>query len=202
VKLADAQKVAEGVALLFEPFCERIEIAGSIRRQRPECGDVDLVVIPKIREHRDLLGNIDRRENLLLTNLIQYVRDNARSVRWKPILRGGNVVTACEPRPEAQCFSIEGRHAQIDFFVATPATWATTLLTRTGSKEHNIWISNRAIAKRGKFLASEGLWFSGRGAIHPQSEAEFYELLGLPFIEPKLRERMHLMRLDTEEACR
>lgn len=200
MKLSEAQKVAEGVARLFEPFCDRIEIAGSIRRQRPECNDVDLVVIPRVREQRDLLGNIERRENLLLGSLVDYVSSNREWVKWtasRPMQEMGPV-----PKADAKYFSITGRHAQIDFFVATETTWATTLLTRTGSKEHNVWIAQRAIAKRAKFLANEGLWLHDRGVVHPKDETEFYELLGLSWIDPKVRERIQLMHLDAEEACR
>lgn len=193
MKLADAQKVAEGVALLFAPFCERIEIAGSVRRLRPECGDIDLVAIPKFREHRDLLGNVERRENLLRSNLVQYVRDNRKTAHW---------ASGKEPQEDGKNFTILGRRAQVDIFCATPATFATVLLTRTGSKEHNVWISERARARRAAFKASEGLWLHDRGLIHPQTEHEFYSLLGLPFIEPPLRERINLMRVETEAPCR
>src|SRR5688572_28680494 len=45
--LARARAIAEKVVDALRDHCLRIEIAGSIRRGRPECGDVDLVCVPK-----------------------------------------------------------------------------------------------------------------------------------------------------------
>lgn len=187
MRLAEAKKAAEGAARLFEPFCERIAIAGSIRRERPECGDVDLVCIPKVIEHRDLLGQVERVENLLLGALVDYVAAN-EWVKW---------TNGKAPEGSGKIFSVTGRHAVIEFYCAAEMTWATTLLTRTGSKEHNIWISERARAWRCAFKASEGIYVGGGGGmVHPASEEEFYQLLGLPLIAPAKRERMELMRLE------
>jgi hypothetical protein len=41
---------AQQIVTWLTPFCERIEIAGSIRRQRPIVNDIDLVCIPKIHD--------------------------------------------------------------------------------------------------------------------------------------------------------
>ncbi len=47
MKLSTAQAIAEQIKGKLAPFCERIEIAGSIRRKRPEVGDVEIVCVPK-----------------------------------------------------------------------------------------------------------------------------------------------------------
>lgn len=41
-----AELEARDLAHALEPFCHRIEIAGSIRRRRPDVHDIDIVVIP------------------------------------------------------------------------------------------------------------------------------------------------------------
>ena len=46
IALERAQKVADAVVKRLSPYCQRIEIAGSIRRRKPWVNDVDLVVIP------------------------------------------------------------------------------------------------------------------------------------------------------------
>ena len=38
--------VAQNVAAWLHPNCERIEIAGSLRRRKPQSGDIELVAIP------------------------------------------------------------------------------------------------------------------------------------------------------------
>ena len=47
IALERAQKVADAVVKHLSPHCQRIEIAGSIRRRKPWVNDVDLILIPK-----------------------------------------------------------------------------------------------------------------------------------------------------------
>ncbi len=46
IALERAQKIAEAVVELLKPYCSRIVIAGSIRRQKSLINDIDLVLIP------------------------------------------------------------------------------------------------------------------------------------------------------------
>lgn len=50
VNRADAVLIAEDLVRELAPLCERIEIAGSIRRMKYVVNDIDLVVIPRERE--------------------------------------------------------------------------------------------------------------------------------------------------------
>lgn len=187
--LREAQKIAEATAALLEPHCERIEIAGSVRRGSPVCNDVDLVVIPKTKPICDLVGEIGR-QNLVHSVLVEYV--DSRKAQW---IRG------VAPKPEGEFFSLRGAKCQLDVFMATPATFVTRLITRTGSKEHNVWISERMQACGGAFRPQEGLLLPGKGLYQPESEAAFYEAMGLPFIQPRDRELPFLKRLEREVAC-
>jgi len=58
MELEKAQKIAEGIVARLEPYCQRIEVAGSIRRQKDWVNDIDLVLIPsdpwKLRQ--EILG--------------------------------------------------------------------------------------------------------------------------------------------------
>ena len=47
IKHAEALVIAEEALNLLRPYCARILIAGSIRRQRPEVKNCELVAIPK-----------------------------------------------------------------------------------------------------------------------------------------------------------
>jgi DNA polymerase (family 10) len=44
--LEEAQSVANRLVEALKPFCSKVQISGSIRREKPEVGDIDLVVIP------------------------------------------------------------------------------------------------------------------------------------------------------------
>ena len=47
MELKQAQSLAQEIVDQLAPFCERIEVAGSIRRQGPFPRDIDIVLIPK-----------------------------------------------------------------------------------------------------------------------------------------------------------
>lgn len=47
MKIEEAQKIANKYIDLLKPYCQRIEIAGSIRREKPEVKDIEIVCIPK-----------------------------------------------------------------------------------------------------------------------------------------------------------
>lgn len=45
--LIDAQALAQSVVFALAPHCERIEIAGSVRRMKAYLDDIDIVCIPR-----------------------------------------------------------------------------------------------------------------------------------------------------------
>ncbi|GAI50844.1 unnamed protein product, partial [marine sediment metagenome] len=47
MELEKAKVIAENLRSLLAPVCARITIAGSIRRQKPEVGDIELLCVPK-----------------------------------------------------------------------------------------------------------------------------------------------------------
>ena len=46
MKLQEALEIANEVYCRIKPHCEKIEVAGSIRRLKPEVKDIDIVLIP------------------------------------------------------------------------------------------------------------------------------------------------------------
>lgn len=53
MELKLAQLIAQDVVDALELYCEKIEVAGSIRRKRPHVNDIDLVLIPEDRARLD-----------------------------------------------------------------------------------------------------------------------------------------------------
>lgn len=188
MNLREALQVAERTVGLFGGFCERLVVAGSVRRKRPVCNDLDLVCVPKFAEERDLLGVVSSRRNLLREALVEFVDGNRDRYGW---VNGG------APEVDGVNLFVRGQRCKVEFYCTSEEWFATALLTRTGSREHNIWIAERARARGGRFMASEGLLLPG-GRVFPRSEEEFYSLLGLPFIEPVRRERFELARIELE----
>jgi len=74
MNLESAQTLAEALKHHLEPYCERIEIGGSIRRKKPEVKDIELICIPKFAKistgQATLFGGETTiTENLLFTYL-------------------------------------------------------------------------------------------------------------------------------------
>ena len=74
---------------------------------------------------------------------------------------------------------------QIDLYLATPETWGTLILIRTGSAGHNIKLSMIA-QKKGLKLSHSGL--TKNGQVIASTEKEIFEALDLPYIAPEERE--------------
>lgn len=171
MKLDTARSMALAVIKEIEPHCERIEIAGSIRRCRPHVNDIDLVILPK--------GPAGRRAII------------ARFELTCSRVKGGEQYEEFLS-PNGWQFDLWFAHAgKADLFTTTPGNWGMLLLARTGSKEHNIKLA--AVAK------SKGLLFSPHQGIlrddeilASKTEEEIFAALGLPYVKPEDRENEKL----------
>ena len=117
MKLEDAEKLAQEIVEHIRPYCERVEVAGSIRRKKSEVRDIDLVLIPK---------------PLLWPRIIATLQ---RTMNAEVLKRGESIAQ----------LTIKG--VNVDLYSATPETWGALLLIRTGSAEHNIKLSQIALRK-------------------------------------------------------
>ncbi|MBX6381779.1 MAG: DNA polymerase/3'-5' exonuclease PolX [Microbispora sp.] len=160
VHIGIAMAVAEEIvpALSAVPGCERCAYAGSLRRMKDTIGDVD--VLATARDPAALMT--------ALTTL-PYVTE---------VIAHGE--TKSSVRTDAGL--------QVDLRVVPGDSWGAALQYFTGSKAHNI--RTREIAVHRKLKLSEyGVFDVATGEkITSADEAEVYGMLGLPWIEPALRE--------------
>jgi DNA polymerase (family 10) len=146
------------------PEVKRAEIAGSLRRLKETVGDLDFVVAAS--EVEPVM------EWFVSQSAVESVTAQGTtksSVRFK----GG---------------------LQADLRVVPEEQFAFALHHFTGSKEHNVALRQRALA-RGYSLSEWGLTKKGESDAKPEghgieSEAGLFELLGLAEILPELREGM------------
>ena len=158
MELEKARAIADEVIKRLCPYCSRIEVAGSIRRKKPQPRDIDLVLIPADP-----------------WNLEHEVLALARP--FQPALSGEKL----------KRFNYNG--AQIDLYYASPETWATLLLIRTGSTENNIRLCSLAKQRGWRLAASgDGLFDENGRRIAGDTERSIYKALGLPFMEPRERD--------------
>jgi DNA polymerase (family 10) len=163
MELGKARAIAEEVIKRLSPYCQRIQVAGSIRRQKATVRDIDIVLIPSdLWNLRSEIIAVDSRD------LYLPLPSRVTSVKLRRINYYGT---------------------QVDLYFATEGTWATLLLIRTGSKENNIRLATLA-KKRGWRLAAsgDGLFNEKGERIAGDSEESIYEALGLPWQRPSERE--------------
>ena len=86
----------------------------------------------------------------------------------------------------------------LDVYVATPETWATLLLIRTGSKEHNIFLCKRALSLGMKLHANGAGLFKIDGEseerIAGDTEESIFDALKLKYTKPEDREILQRAR--------
>jgi len=160
MELEKTQVIANKILSVLTPYCEKIEIAGSIRRQRSFPHDIDIVAIP--------------------SNQGQFVY---QLQQMGLIEMGGQKLI----RVELQLGYLPG--TMLDVYVATPETWATLLLIRTGSKEHNIYLCTRARQKGMKLHADGSGLFRALERVAGDTEESIFKTLGLDYVIPERRER-------------
>ena len=155
IALERAEKVAAEIIKRLAPHCQRIEVAGSIRRRKTWVNDIDLVLIPNDlwAFHREVMG--------------------LGSMK----MSGGKIMRVMVGA------------IQIDIYAATPETWATLLLIRTGSAQHNIKLASLAKKKGWRLAASgDGLFDETGERIAGDTESSIFTALGLKYLEPRQRE--------------
>jgi len=165
--LAQADKLASKISAELKPFCERIEIAGSIRRRRPTVNDIDLVVLP-----------LEGQTNALRARVLE---------RTVPISDGPEVILTLLTNGVQLDLWLAQRPKK-DLFSATPTNFGALLLSRTGSKEHNIWLCTVAQKMGRHFNPHYGVFEHGK-MLASATEEEIFSALRLEFIPPEARER-------------
>lgn len=175
-----AAVAAEIVARLL-PVCERIIVAGSLRRRKAEVGDVEILYIP-----RTAVRPLD----FFATETVNLADEElARMLSCKLIEKRTNKLGSEVWGAKNKL----ARHAggiPVDFFSATAENWWNYLVCRTGGAENNVAIASAAQRKGWKWNPY-GSGFSRGGALAGESEThavtseeEVFAFVGLPWREP------------------
>jgi len=165
---------AEHLVDVLRPGCERIEIAGSLRRGKAEVSDIEIIVIPK--------------------PLLDLFGEPGKFSQVDAIL--GSLPIAYSKRgPKQKQFLVRDSHGdeiQVDLFVQTdPETWGVNYLIRTG----DALFSKRMVTPtwQGGFMPSgfsvknARVWCDGEPLPTPQ-ESDVFDLWKMAFVDPRYRE--------------
>jgi DNA polymerase/3'-5' exonuclease PolX len=183
-----ARSVAQDFIDVLSDYCERIQIAGSLRRRKPFLKDVEIIFIPKLRAPRfeDKILRTDLFSEPPAINLAERAIANlleAGLITKRPNVNG---VTAWGAKNKLAIHVPSGM--PVDLFTATPANFFNYLVCRTGGEQNNIAIASAAQARGWKwnpygegFSRPKGLAIE----VHPiSSEREVFDFVGLPYLEP------------------
>lgn len=177
----EALPIADEVVNLLQPFCERIQIAGSLRRQKETVNDIEVLFIPKLVEDKG-------------SDFFDYEPMDVAEKKINELLAVGYF----KKRPNSKGVYAWGQknklaiHADsgipIDLFSTTAECWWVSLVIRTGSKETNLRLTTGA-NRLGRTLNAYGCGVTeSDGTVIPAtSERHVFELCGVPYLEPTER---------------
>ena len=167
--LGQAETIAAKVIALLAPHCERIDVAGSVRRKRLTIGDIEIVCIPKPYQA----------EPLFASGLATVVN------HWPKIIGGLPCKYTKRELPEG---------INLDLFMVERNNFGLQLAIRTGSAA---W-SHQVLAKgwvRAGFHSKDGLlrrWDNTGGSfgsvVPTPTERVLFDLIELPWTPPEQRE--------------
>lgn len=165
--LSRAMEIGAKIADELSPFCSRLQIAGSIRRQRLEIGDIDIVCLPSdsaglrarvLKTHPRILANGQH-------NLQVELKGGVRLDVWMAQL------------------------GQRTLFGEGGTNWGSLLLCRTGSISHNIHLVETARLLGLRWNPYWGVYDGMGRCIACETEEEIFAALKLDFIKPEDREK-------------
>lgn len=173
MKLEHAKAIAEELVKQLAPHCERIQIAGSIRREKPEVKDIEIVAIPKPYEIGLFESGV-----ATVVNRWQKVKGELPCKYTQRIITHSSL---------ANTRLFEG-HIKLDLFFATPKNWGLILAIRTGSAEYSHQVLAMGWVRKG-YESIEGNLFhkASRWERSIPEEKDLFDLIGIDWVEPKLR---------------
>ncbi len=170
IELAD-EIVKTEILPALAPHCERIEVAGSVRRRRQDVGDIEIVCIPRQTPYIDLFGTQTEPvpEFVGAVNLWQKIKGEPTGrYTQRQLPYGGPVV---------------------DIFIARPENWGLIFAIRTGSARFSYEVLATGWTKAG-YNSVDGMLTrrSDGEQVQVREERDLFELIKAPWREPTERE--------------
>ena len=183
MRLSEAKPLAQKILETMNPFIERAEIAGSIRRKKAECRDIEIVAIPRLGQPKDLFGL--EPENLLYKWAMQMEREER--IHW--IKPGTDQIIRWPLQEQGKYWRglLVKSGIKLDLFLTTKESWGVIYLIRTGSSDFSFRCVSKYAMESGHNFHN-GHLFDSNGRIVPTPEEEdVFRALGLDYIAPEDR---------------
>lgn len=158
----EAKAIADRIVNELRPHCDRIEIAGSIRRGKSEVKDIEIVAIPKPYQTGLFESGI-----ATVVNKWQKVKGDLPCKYTQRILPDG---------------------IKLDLFFAEPGNWGLIFAIRTGSAEYSHKVLANGWVKRG-YKSVDGYLFHEQNnkRYEVREEKDLFDRIGVPYVEPEFR---------------
>lgn len=173
MELSKAKKIAEDLVRELTPYCDRIELAGSIRRGKPEVKDIEIVCIPKQKKEVDLFG-----DNAPKFGVNNPIPEFVSAVRKYPAEIGD---------PTGRYVKLLLSEIKVDLFIAFPNNWGFIFTLRTGST----WFNKDYLLiglKNINHEAKDGFIYDKKGnLVELPEEIDLFNLINLKYLDPDRR---------------
>jgi len=193
IDYSTAAALAENLVERLSPFCERIQVAGSVRRRKAHCKDIEIVAVPQLYsapDPDDLFGG-----DKLFDRLYERVHKTPAFgiVQW--IKTGTDEVIPWTIKPEGKywrgvigCGVVKGsvvEGVKLDLFLARAENFGLIYAIRTGSAEYSRALVTHA-ARIG-MPSIEGYLTHGGAPVHTPEERDVFDALRVKWIPPEDR---------------
>lgn len=176
---AAALAVARELCAVLKPACERLIVAGSLRRRKDLVGDVEIVYAPIVAEIRAGLFEADTQKVSAVDCELDKLQ--ARGVIGRRRNVNGSEMWGEKNKLAFHCAS----GVPVDFFAATAANWFNYLVCRTGGARSNTEIAAAAKRKGWQWNPYGAGFTNERGElVRMASERDVFAFAGLPWREP------------------
>lgn len=166
-----AMLIAAPILEKLYPYCERLAIAGSLRRQCEYVSDIEICCIPKMVSHVNMFG--------VETSTTSMLEEHDSPTLGRFIKNGAKYKQIELP---------EG--INLDLFIITPpAEWGVIMAIRTGPADYSRWLVTKTPYGAMPLGCSvkDGCVYRGEDRISMPEEKDFLNFLGIAWIEPSQR---------------
>lgn len=183
IRWAEAHAAATELVGELADACERIEIAGSVRRRKGEVHDLEIVAIP-------------RRDTEALPGMWEptYLEVDALRITIEALLGEGRLAardvevhrkdgsTEVQQRMGASYKALVYRGMPVDLFITDADRWGCILALRTGPGDWNTRLVTDC--KRWFRRVEDGRVLHLGKVVPTPEEADFFRALGVPWLDP------------------
>ncbi len=161
MQYSEAKSIADELIEVLKPYCLKIEIAGSVRRRKPQVKDIEICLVPvSANKVFNVLGKF-----LLENNKnFKYIKNGSRYKQFRY------------------------RDCQVDLFIAKPDNWGIIFLVRTGSAAYSTRMLGAWKKITGGGYSKDGyLYDKDDKIVYTYEENDVFRLCKMDFVKPEDR---------------